>query len=466
MPAIPLDCGFIYNELTPIVYSRRVFIILYDNTNGLASLQNLSDHGLKHMRDLTVVLSHERCVHKKDDSWLFTRREETYCFTRPLLLEKSQNPNEHGTKVLREWKRASEMLAARITPGRLHLQLICYVENFNTGETMVAPLAKLPVLKNCSISLGSNNGLAELARISRLRAKGVLLRNVEYVEKPFRYEYLPCEIRLIILENTGLVPGGGKICWTTKHGYSLQNSDWCLNHHDLRNSVYYYCYCNTYHASAVSKQCLCWEPPVALWQVSRAFREDALRVFFGKNRFIIMHDDKKSCMSQPSSFLSWAVPRDGLKYIRSLEVVLNGDGNSYNEDPSQYRYPHQDLVEYLERTRDDWTPLGLTLSVYIATVTPINELQSTENAISYEGKIMYDCYYSFFTALSGFRSLNRLFVYALEQWWGEVRFDIGDIEYDSGGTWDHLEKSLEQLTMGRQYGSNDVGKWPDIHEIN
>lgn len=464
-----LTCRQIYNELIPIVYSQR-FLISYSETNGLDGLQNISPYGLQHMRDLTVVLSREQCVHKvkpQNTSPLFGREPNTYSYTRPLLLK---SPRKRPTaKILKDWRRALERLAASITPGRLHLQLICHVGNFSTAEAMLAPLAKLPVLNECSISLGRlrTNGLAELARISRLQAKGMLPRNVTNVRNPtpFRYEDLPLEIRLIVLEYTDLVPMGGEICWDTEQGYYLKGPDICWAHHPATIPVCFYC--TSYQASAVGERCVCWKPPVALWHVSRAFREEALRVFF-HNRFIIINDMSTiyriSWMSPQSSFLSWPVPSGALKYIRSLEVILKGHKNSFYVDHSQNQYPHENLTDALERTKRDWNPLGLTLSVYLPMThfyrgRHLTEFASEKNLLP---ENTYNYYRGFFTALSKFRNLNRLFVYALQPNSNDRYLDRWQVMFPSSGgeKWRHMEKSLEQLTMGPQYDSNDVGKWP------
>jgi hypothetical protein len=90
---------------------------------------------------------------------------------------------------------------------------VCHVEDLSTGKAIVAPLTQLPVLKDCSISLGKLQipGLVELANITRLQTKGILSKDVKHVVKPFRYQDLPIEIKFMILENTDLVPAFGEI---------------------------------------------------------------------------------------------------------------------------------------------------------------------------------------------------------------------------------------------------------------
>jgi hypothetical protein len=179
---------------------------------------------------------------------------------------------------------------------------------------------------------------------------------------------------------------------------------------------------------------------------------------------VVGSKQKKSCMNQQSSFLSCAIPSSGLKYIRSLDVILMGHENSHKEAHSRYRNPHQNLVEDLERAKDDWNPLGLTLSVYIPMMAHMYTppMERIENGSSHESKIMYNCFHNFLTALSEFRNLNRLFVYALEPWWRKKKLDRDQLKYARLGAehWRHLEKYLEQLTMGRQYDRNDPGKGP------
>jgi len=49
------------------------------------------------------------------------------------------------------------------------------------------------------------------------------------------------------------------------------------------------CYCRARHSAASTiYRCDCWAPPTAFFLASRALREDAILVFFGMNRIVVV----------------------------------------------------------------------------------------------------------------------------------------------------------------------------------
>lgn len=456
-------CRRIYEELTPIAYSRRDFLSYY-KTFSLSSLQNLNALGMRHMRDLTVVLYQEICHHA-----VSCMKDQHHPFD---MCNKSRIPPGpgismvQGRTVFEEWRQASEKLSAFITPGQLRLKLLCDAADFMTGQEVVASLMKLPVLKDCTIRLGSPDtpGLGELARLSRLQAKGVVSKHVKHVKTSFRYNDLPNEIKLMVLDNTDLVPRSRQICWNPTRKYYTRDSIDCLHHPLYRGS--FTCFCTTNHASAAPVSCECWEAPRALWQVSRGFREDALRVFFS-NKIIITPDE---CLhtryvipgdTEMYSFLCRGVPVGGLKYIRSLHYIAGVDHACQYFGPELPRY--HNLVRIWRMTRGCWHPMGLTLSVYIPTwrrYYPGN-FDNTEDLFE-----LYSEYNNLFEALSirNNRNMVRLFAYLIFPQERDVPISpltstLLYAEY-GGEAWHTMEQGWEHQAMGYYYRSRQCGKWP------
>ncbi|CRG86525.1 hypothetical protein PISL3812_03531 [Talaromyces islandicus] len=161
-----------YGQEQPIFYTQAQQEYITDSFPFLVHLRVAL--GLQHMRDLTVVLYREHCRHDIYHTWspwYDHLGEDTRDYSPEVFFKWFDSS---GKKLMKEWTRAANKPAKCITPGRLHLQLICHVEELSTGKAVVAPLLNFPVLEDCTISLGKLqiNGLVDLANITRLQAKG------------------------------------------------------------------------------------------------------------------------------------------------------------------------------------------------------------------------------------------------------------------------------------------------------
>jgi hypothetical protein len=121
-----------------------------------------------------------------------------------------------GKNAMKEWDQLVQRLVESIRPGQLTLYLIVSVEDFETAQTVLKPLERLPTLKDCGLFLNKNHipGLERLAQetVKRLTAPDYTLtqetkRSIGSARtKPsFRYLDLPIEIRWRILEYSDLV---------------------------------------------------------------------------------------------------------------------------------------------------------------------------------------------------------------------------------------------------------------------
>ncbi|KAL5381472.1 hypothetical protein DPSP01_007185 [Paraphaeosphaeria sporulosa] len=103
---------------------------------------------------------------------------------------------------MKEWEKLVQRLADNIRPNHLTLYLIVNAEDAQTARSILKPLDQLPTLKNCGLWLNKDK-IPELKTIAQETAK--CLTSSVRTMKPFRYLELPIEIRWRILEYSDLV---------------------------------------------------------------------------------------------------------------------------------------------------------------------------------------------------------------------------------------------------------------------
>lgn len=236
--------------------------------------------------------------------------------------------------------------------GRLQLQFICDVEDLETATLVTEPFLQTthssePLLAACSIRLGRkrDSDVSKLARRAvSLLTEGVDPGTEDSNATSFRFMDLPTELRLQILSHTDLVAPRQEVEWNPESGgyyiryldseYHL-DSDWttpgiektympCWFRSCLRG-----CFCGAQHAAYTSKvPCHDWIKPTSMFLVNRGFCADARRVFYSENRFVITPNaapwvDADAVDRLPASvFLTDVMPRNCLRYLRSLEFVF------------------------------------------------------------------------------------------------------------------------------------------------
>ena len=107
------------------------------------------------------------------------------------------------------------------------------------------------------------------------------------------------------------------------------------------------CYCRRHAAFSSSIHCSCWVPPRAIFLVSRSVREDALCVFYSRNRFVVLPAGAKTWLAvssapdklPPSTFLRHVVPKDALRFLRHLEIVFPSFGEDVQCDYCPLKSP-------------------------------------------------------------------------------------------------------------------------------
>lgn len=406
--------------------------------------------------------------------------------------------------MLREWHRTwDECIRPNLLlSGRLKLNFVCDAADFETGLTAAQPFlaaSQKPFLAGCSVRLSHRpdadlRKLAERAVAASTGESQPITNNMENnVQAPFRFLDLPAELRLQILSYTDLVTPFGEIEWDVSRGFYIRywreggyrscdpinahghygtlNPSWreeptpylaCWESSDSSG-----CYCAAYHAAHSSiRRCMCWAPPTQLVLVSRQMREDALRTFYGQNRFIVvptggvMRDAVSASPARlPAAvFLERGVPHDAFRFLRHLEIVFPAFGQ---EEPCAYcpleSAEWHDWNRTLESVKDKLDVSKLTLRVWFAWWYPgiprnyslyrrhLDEVQSEEIIKSYLATIK---------PLEKLRGLRQFFAHLPNP------LDLS-IARKKGASlmMPTLEQEVERRVMGNHYDSEALGKW-------
>lgn len=193
--ALLRTCRPVYTEVLALIYSMNRFV-----THDLCPLRNLTPSSL---RSLSELKTHVHAKIGGDERRC--RPGHDYCgllysaYNTGKLLDSS---NSADARIIEEWAVTAAHIGSNIQAGTLVLSLICDVENLETANLVLAPLHQWPQLARCSIRLSNwpNSVLSDLAR-----ATSRALMHSQDAEVFPRYQGLPTELRLNILQYTDLV---------------------------------------------------------------------------------------------------------------------------------------------------------------------------------------------------------------------------------------------------------------------
>lgn len=367
-----LICRTTHDEVSHRFYSTNTFI-----AHDLQTLGRLGPSYLALLTSLKLI----PCLTKTVN----TRKE---CSCMPLGFVDDDtifglvSPSDQST--ISEWNSIISKIAPHVTGDQLDLSIVCHVYNEDAAKAVVEPLRHFPVLSSCHIRLGPLNRRNYAIQMIAMEAAKQAMDQINIAVQPFRFLDLPSEIRLLVYGYTDLISPLNKVQWDPDHGYTLDASFCIPNctppydnchpsiHRDCGSPnapichcrhgssswhgrmpycwtcTHYACQfitCNTRPAngtdlglsccgaksSAYSTACHCWKPPVALFGISRAIREETQRVFFSQNEFEIPHYKSFSysagAVAAPERcaaaiFLAEVVPGDMLPYLSKLTVSL------------------------------------------------------------------------------------------------------------------------------------------------
>ncbi|KAK4139495.1 uncharacterized protein C8A04DRAFT_33001 [Dichotomopilus funicola] len=381
-----LSCRTLYAEISALLYSfysSNRFLLHYHapSYSLLAPLRTVRPQAVRHLAHLKVVLNQASChdpYHNSDRECCWDRSLRTpQCVEHGAWYTHDLPLNAANTAVItalaREWNAAAAYLASQLAtnPGRLELALVCDVQagDVDTAQQVVLSSLEplLPLLKDCHVRLCHKPdpvlqrlALETVARVGWRQQPQPLDSSTSHRYQSKRSLLaLPPEIRLRILEYTDLVAPFCELYWsrdtrrltfnrgrwhghcpsTLKHGYQfLRCSESALGEQNVG------CFCRIRHAAASSLSksfpsyvCRCWGgPPTALFLVCRTLSDEALRVWYGRNRIIVFDGVDASSPYHPwsvghdyphnrfaiSEFLRDALPPRCRRYIRTLELAF------------------------------------------------------------------------------------------------------------------------------------------------
>lgn len=410
-----LSCRAVYTEASVLLYRTNRFIIRYCDIGSLEPLRNLTPLALSNLTHLKVILNEASChsevswnrdaVRKIDNDHHLTSLGVDGIEPNPRLglpgHGKVISASEEAVKqLLADWESMVDHLSSRISPGVLDLSVVCDVlyEDIDTAKRVVAPLARLPLLKDCHLRL-SNLRTPELSSLAQDAARKACGLSYPQVSEPGSYSHvtssapllgsrlmeLPPELRLYVLEYTDLVTPWKEVTWRRQGRVFLASRARCAKlkpggeerevHHGCQFVDCWHaypepsigCFCRVKH-SAFSSHCKCWESPLPLLLVCRALYKEAQSVLFSQNRYVI-HDYDCRCpkeapsrcigSSAASVFLDEAVPKDCLGHLRFLEFVYP----PYNHDAWPLA---EDWKETIDRVKGDLNLPALTVRLVMA----------------------------------------------------------------------------------------------------
>ncbi|KAK0516830.1 hypothetical protein JMJ35_001433 [Cladonia borealis] len=476
----------IYTELSSHIYSTNRFFIHYRTHRSFQRLRSLSPTALASLRHLTIHLIVTSC----EASYPCCN---AYC-GQPKSCDEHDRALGMSTKrertILNEKTLTAAYIFRYIRSSTLHFHFVCDISTPDAGPCVLAPLSTAGPLASCAIRLARrpHSILEGLARDTALRAMG--RDHQATLTAPFRFLDLPVELQKHILYFTDLVSPLCEIQYSPTRAYHLHYSTCCCGgtdpmdchdpiHHACafrncwqRAGGRFGCFCSVEHA-AFWTECRCWQPPTALFLVSKAVLELAREVFLGANRFLIVPEgdgcdrtgreivDRTPERMPATDFLTQVVPRGALRHLRFLEVV-------FPPFRTPWMLAHEPAFKQwqqaIEIVRDHLTLPALTLRVCFADKSPYDfpynpPFRTTIN--NKEGAMeIWVSYMRIMYPLRGLKGLSKLFVHAAWPY-----------EWTERGNWRRreqraavqrevrdVEARLERMVMGEEYESESMGK--------
>lgn len=444
----------INSEVTRVIFSMNAFNVHLVSPDDSRLLQNLSSAAISSLTNMIIQYNdtspnQQTLICSRSCSW-----RKGACERHPESdLRATRSPNFWG------FQDALRHVLIHATPFKLHLGIVAGVSDTKTAERLLEPLSCTSTLGDCAIRLSKrfDLNLRSIARQSALEAMAKATNEI-----PFRLMDLPRELRLQILENTDLLIGEGEIEWLPERSYRPSSgSNACgqeyfcfsgnLSDPYLKQGIF----CQRYSCS-FSQQCHCWTPPVALFLSCQALREEALKVFFGGNRFVVI--PKEGCTlptrSTPdrlevSVFLREIVPTQALSYLRFLEIVFPPfDGDFLAQDTPAF----QDWIDLLNFLKIKLTPSRLTLRVHFADYDSTGYHRSLWRVNMTPAKCQ-DIFRAYYRTLEPLKILKRnlgcLFVHLASPWSWVTEEMLGmpfNRAYDQA-LMTAMERKIEQFAM-------------------
>jgi hypothetical protein len=512
-------------EIFRTIYRSNHFRICRGSPGGFTPFFQLPTDALCELGTLTVRLDGEpQETIELNGDWNRLRQ------LAPLKLH-----SRYGKTAIKEWGRLIQRLMECVRPNHLTLYLIVNVPDIKTAEAVLKPLDQLPTLQNCGIWLSSKPS-PELNRLIQMTIRRLTTTSLDHrnlptstLDQPFRYLDLPQELRSEILEYSDLISGAalewkpspssiGRIrdpmCSCEKYfGYRFDNThiedcktdyleppavkkyltDWdiapissehCfLCEHDspiriCKKPQAGFCECIfhcTHSANSSSTVSTSRKGVPSLFLVSHQVREDAIPVFFRRNRFVIsppgiipirlaarwperlhLHRVILPMQRVELSLFIASLPRGALRHIRYLEWVLPQFEN-YRTAPRSAYLDYLDTIDTMSQAMH-LPLLTLVLNLRVVDRDMDRDHMVWPNRFHRDGEM----YETILSPLCRLKGLKDCFVYLR-------RIRREDYQYYHMRTFSYLfdndEMRYEKAIMGPRYDSAKRGKpWMERFE--
>ncbi len=509
-----------------MLYSANWFVLYLsaDDPDSICPLAALTTPSLRSLSNLKIIVNEASCNHLSmypgrcclqgyDIHQLSCEKTRHKGLHRlPLLTVAAKGSEKEKLAadqiLLQKWKIAAARLSAA-APERLTLSLVCDIDPrhplaFQAAKSAVAPIRSLLRLRECHVRLAktADARLQQVARDVVVDACGI----PQASSKPSNTAVLtslPHELRIRILEYTDLITPRREVTWSRHdHAYSVFiRESHSRNTPDTQHSTQFFncsfgtsldggpptngCFCRRRHA-AFSLSCKCWAPPTPLFLICRALYEDAQRVFFSANRFIV-HDFKASppwdspVLDGPypnmrfgaSHFLREVIPLCSLAHLRFLELLFP----PYR--PASWPDTHHPAVQDWRATiawlRGGINPLALTLRLAVVDAAGGASVSYKRIISMAEGDAMMRAYLFLLdplVPLAAEDGLARFYASLAVPWrrTGNGRARLQDGSHWLGGNKAIVKEQAERHVMGARYESlyangreePPLGDWDDL----
>ncbi|KAF8886878.1 hypothetical protein CPB84DRAFT_1949271, partial [Gymnopilus junonius] len=324
-------CRSVSQEVLEILYSKNKFKLYLDPISTFP----LEPKSVARMTSLCIRLNFCSCVphHFCEHPWSDLLSER--CTVCHLMCRRGKDApfsaeTSDGIDLMNRWIDICGILQASLRPERW-LSVICDCADMAAAQMVVQPMRILPKVAEFSIRLGQSpfiewRNIAEDTVLLLTDCRGTR-------SEPFRFLDLPKELQRDILCRTDLVSqyildvNGYLNEYHSRRGiepFEQGDTTCCLQCSDAADA----CCCPSNHAAFSSVQCTCWVYPAALFQVSKDIWQEAMVIFFSKNKFIIWEEpwplDKRPGMRQALSFFK-KLPPLALENLRWIRFNLIGD---------------------------------------------------------------------------------------------------------------------------------------------
>lgn len=495
----------VFYDISKAFYSRNRYRICRGSPGGFKPFFDLHPGAVRALTILTIRLDGEPL-----DSIIPDEQWERISQLRPMKLH-----TRHGKTALKEWEKLVQRLAECMVPNRLDLYLIVNCPNIETSKAILKPLDALSTLKGCGLFL--NEELKpDFMDLIHKTVKKLTSRSKDDKAKSFRYLDLPLELRYRILEHSDLV-STADLEWKPRllsfgplsrpsscscyynwddvlytsghlpdcHPVSIIEPHWFIldAHKSLETLCRHNRATNFGHLPEYNGKCVfserhssyastCVKPIRAhpLFLVSHQVRQDALPIFFQKNRFLVTPPgvhfsrvvDQDIYMLLGSNaeipmeryelslFLS-LVPPMALRHIRRLEWFVPRYEN-FAASPESAYFDYLDTIDMMAQAMH-LPQLTLVLDLRV------NRLRDLDVGVRWPLRGLRDgaMYNKIILPLQRLHGLKDCFIYL------KRLKDGGDLL--ARDSYDSDEMRYEKAIMGDDYDSASRGKpWMERFE--